>query len=278
MDVKQVISQIKQLPPTPEIMPKLRALLRDGNSSVNEIISLIKLDQSLAAQIVRVSNSAFYGAHTPSHSLEEAVNRIGFNEVYKLVAFVASSHVLSGENKIFGYSDQDLWVQSVTCATIMQHLAQNTGEDSDTAYTIGLMHAIGKVAINAYYASNKLDLPEQRFIEDDLDKERAVFGFNHTEAGAELLSRWKFDDDITLPIRQQFAPHTLNSHRKLAYILYLSKAIQPTMELRPQEIAQGLNAEESTLKEVGLDEDDVICCIMAAKAALHDIKDLIHSV
>ena len=278
MDAKTLISKIKQLPPTAEIMPKLRSLLKDGNSSVNDIIALIKLDQSLSAQIVRVSNSAFYGAQNPSQSLEEAVNRIGFNEVYKLVAFVASSHVLSGENKLYGFTSQNLWVQSVNCAVLMQHIAQTIGEDSDSAYTLGLMHAIGKVAINAYYTSNQLHLPKERFTQDNLEVERATLGIDHAEVGAELLTLWKFEDDITLPIRQQFQPEILTTHRRLAYLLFLAKQIQPALELRPQEITQGLKLEPTMLEETGLDEDELICSIMAAKAALHDIRDLIESV
>lgn len=278
MDVKTVINNIKQLPPTPEILPKLRALLHDGNSSVNDIISLIKLDQSLAAQIVRVSNSAFYGAQKPSQNLEEAVNRIGFNEVYKLVAFVASSHVLSGDNPLYGLSGTELWEASITCATIMQHLAQTAGDDSDTAYTIGLMHAIGKVAINAYFQLNKKPLPGERFSDASREKERECLGFDHTEAGAALLAHWKFQDDICAPIERQFEPLKAGTHKRLACALSIAKHTLPSIALKPQAIAQGLDYDEEVLAEIGLDEDELICCIMAAKAALHDIHDLIQSI
>lgn len=278
MDVTTVINHTKQLPPTPEILPRLKETLKDGNASVNDIISLIKLDQSLAAQIVRVSNSAFYGASMPSENLEEAVNRIGFNEVYKLVAFVASSHVLSGENKLYGYASNELWMRSVCCAIVMQHIAQTIGEDSDTAYTIGLMHAIGKVAINAYFEANKLSLPKQRFRSGDITAERQELGFDHTEVGAELLQRWKFNPEVILPIQQQYALEAAPSqHKRLTCLLQLAKLAVPVLDLKPRDIAQGFDYDDQIIHEVGLDEDELICCIMAAKAAMHDIHDLIDS-
>ncbi len=278
MDVHAVISKIKQLPPTPEILPKLRNLLKDTNSSVNDIISLIKLDQSLSAQIVRVSNGAFYGAQKPSQSLEEAVNRIGFNEVYKLVAFVASSQVLCGDNKLYQFKGNTLWANSVSCATIMQHLAQMIGEDSDTAYTVGLMHAIGKVAINAYYVSNKLPLPTEPLDDDDLEKERSIFGYDHTEAGAALLSHWKFEADITIPIHYQFAPQSSHPHKRITHMLFFAKQAVPLLHCRPQEIAKGIDVAKAVIDEINTTEDELICSIMAAKAVLHDINDLINTI
>lgn len=278
MDVKSIVNKTKQLAPTPQILPKLRSLLQDGNSSVNDIISLIKLDQSLAAQIVRVSNGAFYGAQKPSQNLEDAVNRIGFNEVYKLVAFVASSQVLSGSNELYGLEGNTLWLNSVSCATLMQHIAQIAGEDSDTAYTIGLMHAIGKVAINGYYTANKIPFPEQRFSQDNPSFEREVLGFDYAQVGAELLSNWKFQTDITLPIQQQFQPENCPQSKRLAYLLVLAKQALPLLQCRPQDIAQNFEVSAEISEETGTEEDEIICAIMAAKAALLDINDLLNAV
>ena len=116
MELSDIIKNIQNLSPTPQILPKLRELLKDGNSSVNDILALIKVDQVLAAQVVRASNSPFYGAAKPSENPEEAISRIGFKEVYKLVAFVASSHVLTGRTEPYDYKPNELFHNSITCA------------------------------------------------------------------------------------------------------------------------------------------------------------------
>ena len=278
MELEEIISNIKNLPPTPQILPKLKELLKDGNSSVNDILTLIKVDQALAAQIVRASNSPFYGAVRPSGNLEEAISRIGFNEVYKLVAFVAASHVLGGSMEIYGYKANELFHQSITCATIMQMMAQSGAEDSDTAYTIGLMHAIGKVVISHYCIEEEIVLTLNASKTFNHNDEVEQLGFHYAQAGAALLRHWRFHDDVAVPLECQFRPTSNAHHLRSSCMLSVAKDSIQHIQNSPQRIGDALDPPEEILEHTGIGKDELITAVIAAKAALHDIHDLLEAV
>src|SRR5689334_9369866 len=74
----------KALPAAPRILAELGHLLLDPNSDLSEVTNLLRRDTALTARIIRISNSAFYNAGQPFASLEEALARVGFTEVYRL--------------------------------------------------------------------------------------------------------------------------------------------------------------------------------------------------
>ncbi len=94
MELESILSGIENLPPTPQIIPKLRRVLKDEDSGVEEIASLVKLDAALTAQIIRLGNSAYLGAANPSKSIQEAVGRLGFRVIYLMVNLIITKQVL----------------------------------------------------------------------------------------------------------------------------------------------------------------------------------------
>ena len=83
MDIDQVIECAGKLSPSVQLLPKLLKLLADPDSSLADIIAIIKLDATLTAEIIRVSNSSFYGSAEACNSIDQAINRIGFQDVNK---------------------------------------------------------------------------------------------------------------------------------------------------------------------------------------------------
>ena len=126
LELTTVIDSIDTLPATLQIMPKLQQLLGDINSSMGNIVLLIEKDPTLVSHIVKLSNSAYYSASSYCLTVEEAMNRIGFSEAYKMIGLVASGQVLSDELEIYGLSPDELWEKSVLTATLMQFLSHRS--------------------------------------------------------------------------------------------------------------------------------------------------------
>ncbi|MFA5265584.1 MAG: HDOD domain-containing protein, partial [Opitutaceae bacterium] len=80
----------RTLPAAPRVLASLGDLLQDANVGLDEVANLIKRDAALAARIIRMSNSIVYGGKGGLRigAIEEAVNRVGFSEVYRLVGMV----------------------------------------------------------------------------------------------------------------------------------------------------------------------------------------------
>ncbi len=191
---QQIVQDVKNLPSSPKVLPRLKRLLQDGNSSMQEIALLIRLDAAIAARVMRVSNSAFYNQGLRCETVEESVNRVGFNHIYQLVSYAVASQVLVRPLEVYGLEVDQVWRQSVACALAAQSIALISGDDGDLAYTFGLLHRIGMVAVNEWALRKR---PQLRLTADDFPaefvrSERAIFGGTQADVGAELLRHWEF--------------------------------------------------------------------------------------
>lgn len=275
MELEEVIENIRFLPPTPEVLPKLQKLMSDPNSNVNDILALIKVNVSLTAQIVRVANSSFYGGSSKVENLDQAVNRIGFHEVYKVVAFVATNNILGDKMILYRLKPGELWQQSIRAAMLLQVLTRVTGIDDDTAYTIGLLHSIGRIILNYHYLENTESYNFALGGEIEPEQEREYFGADYAEAGYVLLRKWSFPEGVAEPIRYQLDPLNAPSHKRLTCLLALGVYGTQHMNARPKYLADLVKPDPELLEVLSLEPEELVNCIIQAKANLNDINDLV---
>ena len=221
----EVVRELKHLPSTPRVLPRLKRLLGDANSSLQEIVRLIRLDPGIAARVLHTGNSAYYGQGTRCYTVDEAVQRVGYNRIYELVAHAVASQVLVRPLEVYGLESDELWQQSIACALGAELLAERAGVDRDVAYTVGLLHAVGMVAIDEWAFREGAGL---RFLSSGLpleycEAERATFGFHQGEAGAALLRLWDFPTVMSEPVRWQYLPCGTSTHHPLAVIVHIAK-------------------------------------------------------
>ena len=118
-----IATLLQDLPPAPAVMPRLMELLAEPESNTEDVIELIGLDPGLAAAVLRVSRSAYYGTRGQSvESLDEAIVAIGFKETYRLVALYSLSATAREPLHLYGVSAELFWRKSVACALAMEML------------------------------------------------------------------------------------------------------------------------------------------------------------
>jgi HD-like signal output (HDOD) protein len=227
----EIVRDVHQLPSAPKVLPRLKALLGDGNSSMYEIVGLVRLDLGIAARVLQVANSAFYSKGARCLTVDEAVNRVGYDQVYELVAYAVGSQVLVRPLGIYGIEADDLWKQSVSCALAAEILALHTGLDRNVAYTNGLLHCVGMVAIDDWASRNRpgITLESNGFPREFSESERAEFGFTQADAGAALLSHWDFPREMSEPVRWQYAPHASAGYARMACLLHVAKWLRTSV-------------------------------------------------
>ena len=220
--------QLRYLPSAPRVLPKLKRLLSDGNSSIHEIVLLVRLDPGIAARVLQVGNSAYFSQGMRCYTVEEAVQRVGYDQIYELVAAAVASQVLVRPLEAYGIEADHLWMSSVAGAMAAECLSEHLGVDHDIAYTIGLLHRIGMVAINEWAMRT---MPDVRFTQQQLPletcaAERQLLGFHNAEAGAALLRLWEFPAVMAEPVRWQYLPSATAAHGRLATLLAIAKWIR----------------------------------------------------
>jgi HD-like signal output (HDOD) protein len=180
----------------------------------------------LTARIIRISNSAFYNAGHPFASLDEALARVGFTEVYRLTGLAAVAHVADLPLSRYKVSGIQLRENCLLTALIAEILAEMTQHDTRAAYTAGLLRSVGKVALdrltqNGFYEGHYKGRESGRLG----DWETNFIGLNNCDAAAMILGEWRFPIKTIEGIRDHYIPP---QGEPLAQILNLAAAAAET--------------------------------------------------
>jgi len=226
-ELDDYINKVKTLPPAPRILPELLALLNKDDVDSDRIVKLISLDPAITASVLRLCNSAFFAGAMPADDLQEAVTRLGFKQVYQLVAAVSGARMLGPAQKGYGIDSGELWQHSVTAAVAAEAIARNAGDDESLAFTSTLLHDIGKIVL-----AEALDQIYAKLVEDSqsqqaalIETEKRLLGVQHAEIGGRLLARWKFPASIVSSVWFHHNPAAAPSDKKLAAYVYLGNMI-----------------------------------------------------
>lgn len=228
-----------QLPPSPRIFGKLSKLLRDSGTDLSDITDLVNADSALTASVLRLSNSAMFSIGFAVDTLDEAINRIGFRELFKLVGYAASKQLFAKDNRTYCITGAELWENSLACGIGMEILARKTGLDDQEAYTIGLLRNMGKMVLDFCVAddtrypsySTESNLPL-------IDWEENNFGITNPSVAGFILSSWNFPEETSLTIQHQYLPSSAPRKLPLIHLLNLANCIA-------ERIGKGLHGESS---------------------------------
>ncbi|MEO5961765.1 MAG: HDOD domain-containing protein [Opitutaceae bacterium] len=232
---EDIVREVRNLPSAPRVLPRLKRLLGDGNSSMHEIVALIRLDPGIAARVLQTANSAYFSQGIVCATVDEAVNRVGYDQVYSLLSYAVASQVLVRPVEAYGIDADELWKMSVACALAAEALAERLGQDRKIAYTIGLLHGLGMVAIDEWALRHApgLLLANAGFPHEAVASERAQLGFTQADVGGALLSEWEFPETMSQPLRWQYAPSAAGTHTRMAGLLTAAKWIRTSICGKP---------------------------------------------
>lgn len=228
--IERLIADLGPLPPTAQILARLQGLLTDPNSDLTDISALLRLDAAMTTRLIKISNSTWFNRGQPCHTLEEAVNRIGFREVFQVVSIAASSSLVAQPQVAYGKGAISIWRESVACALAGELLADKLGDDTAVAFINGLLHAIGRQALNRNATASGKTFADEGFPLDFSGAEFALYGFTQAEVGAQMLDKWKFAAENVEPVRRQYAPQeTPDPFDRQAVILYSARLLGLTV-------------------------------------------------
>ena len=256
-ELDDYIKKVKNLPPAPRILPELLQLLRQDDVDSSKVVNLIAFDPSLTASVLQLCNSAFFSSGAPVANLPEAVSRLGFQQVYQLVAAITGARALSPPQKGYGIDQGELWKHSVTAAVAAQLIAKKLGDDESAVFTAALLHDVGKIiladALEHIYT--KLIEETEREQQSLLETEKKLLGVQHAEIGGRLLSRWKFPPNLVAAVWFHHHPKAAEPHQRLAAYVYLGNMIAHFMGHTYGRGAFALRGRTEALEILGLDAD-----------------------
>lgn len=226
----ELLAALRDLPPLPSVVLELVESLGHEELSATQYAAKISRDQALTAKLLRLANSSFYGRGRQVRSVAEAITVLGLRTVRGAVTAAG----LAGSFRRHPGFDQDtFWRHSLGSALCAQALATELGrDDADLAFTVGLLHDIGRLALASAFASAYGDVEQWRHEQDCPlgDAEYAVLGIDHAEVGGLIARQWNFAPAIVDAIRQHHVPPA-SAELTLTGIAHVADAIAHALGL-----------------------------------------------
>ena len=261
-DLQDLVGSKLTIPTLPEVVLRVQHLVEDPNSGTSEIGAVISEDAPLAAKVLRVANSAYYGLAGRCTSIELASTVLGVHVLRSIVAQVSVLQAFKHVDKKWGAPVKELWSHATQTAQICSRIAEkapgSTSASAGDAYTCGLLHDIGKVVmldgledayVEAIDAARKSGEPLH-----EIERER--FGFDHAEVGGVVGVRWDLPETVVSAIERHHGPQELALQQPISAAVYAANQIAHHAASGDEASLRSV-FDEATSKALGLDQAGV---------------------
>jgi len=194
-------SALERMPAFPPVAARLLRVASDENAAVADVVYLLRSDPALSAEVIRYANSPLFSFAADIKTLDQAVPLLGVRKIRSLaLASIGRTYIRA---VLVMDELRPYWRYSLACALLSEMLARFCAVAQDLAYSAGLLHDIGRLALMATYpaeyagviqtanarlaAGEDFDLPEY---------ERTLFGLDRFAAGEWLAQRWNLPDEL----------------------------------------------------------------------------------
>lgn len=224
---QRILRTVADLPPMPQVARKAWQLIADDRSSFRDLAQIIETDQAIAARVLKVSNSSYYGMVGSITSIQQAAVMLGTKTLNEILTFACADSLLERELAGYGLSSGDLWRHSLAVAGCARSIAAKVQPSlADDAFSTGLIHDCGKLILNGPIAERRSRF--EAFLSPEgtsfLRAEKEILGFDHAEIAAEICTKWQIPDKMTRAIRAHHQPSRAGGD-PLAYIVHAADAI-----------------------------------------------------
>jgi HD-like signal output (HDOD) protein len=255
LDRETIVSLGSRLPPSLGVLGRLQALLQDARSDLDDIVELVNIDPALTFQVIKLANSALYGARSRCESLDEAVARVGFRDIHQIVGLAVSRHAFQGELPVYDLAGGRLWENAVAIGTLNAELATLAGGDARAAYATGLLRSIGKVVLNNF--APQLRYPGEAVAPLACEWEQAEFGVTSAATSAVLLEHWRFAPETIAAVRGHRVPGQEPAFAAAAARLHLACGMAVVRSCALPGEGSGWNVEPAMFRLAGVPEGEI---------------------
>lgn len=255
---RKILNSLKDLPPMPKIIYKAREVMANPMSGFKEIAEVIETDQAIAAKVLQVSNSAYYGLSGMVSSIHQATVVLGHKTLEQLITMVSATSLLGSHLKGYRMGSGTLWQHSLAVALCSRLIAKDRAPAMENdAFSVGLIHDAGKLALDRYLLERKAQVDQALTAGVNfLEVEKQVLGFDHTELASELCTKWKLPENHVSAMRFHHDPGASKGNQ-LAYIVHTANHIAQQSGIGSSLDATLYALAPEALAFLSLDEEDL---------------------
>jgi len=205
-----LVEEIAEFRPLPPIAAQVLQIAEGETFSAHELAQAISSDPALTARVLRVANSAYFGFPRRIITVRDAVVLLGFRQVRATALAACALSALPTGGTI---DPRPLWQHAITVGLVAELLARSTRRHVEEAFTAGVLHNIGRLALDqARPAEFRAALTLARREGLPLHQaQAALLGYTDAEVGGALALRWAFPEELALAIAHHARPISILS-------------------------------------------------------------------
>ena len=179
---------LKEVPPFRPVAVQLLNLVSDTSQPLARVVSLLRTDAVLTAEVLRLANSPLLGCRSEIKNILQALAFLGMERVNSLIITTAMRGLVGPSA---GNLARACWRHNLATAVICESLAPAVRLGQERGYMAGLIHDIGRLALLRAFPNYEEALTEAASEGRNLLAiEQDLYGMDHTEAGRWLLAQW----------------------------------------------------------------------------------------
>lgn len=225
--LNRIMAQVKAFPGMPATSAKLLKILKNPDSSAAQVEEILKYDPGLTANILKLTNSAYFGIPSKVSSVKQAVVLLGWKRLLQLVMTMCMSTVMKKPLPGYDLPHGELWRHSVAVSVAAELVVKALKiPGADEVFTAALLHDIGKLILGG-------------FVQDDLHRieemvakgiafevaEFIVLGTDHARIGARVLEKWSFPADLVNAVNWHHDPETCENYCTFSDIVHVANIL-----------------------------------------------------
>ena len=223
------VDKVKSIGTLPTVYTKVNELVNDPNCPAAKLGACIANDQAITSMMLKLVNSALYGFPTYIDTVTKAVTIIGFKQTRDLVLSSSVINMFDSGGKDSLIDLKGFWKHSIATAITAKILSRLIKRcDSETMFTAGLLHNIGRLL----FLTNPDKVPIAELLKHCRDNnlalykhERKYLGFSSTDVAEELFSKWNLPPLLKEAAVFHHMPMSAPRFKEEASCIHISDAI-----------------------------------------------------
>ncbi len=261
-EIEARLNSIERLPALSPAVLAVQPLFQDASAGPADVAKVIESDPGLAGAILRLANSAYHGQRAGRiASVTQAVIRLGFQETARVVRDAGTMAAFHSLGKHLDH--HDFWRHSLLAAMAARILAPHAAQPErlcvDEAYTAGLLHDVGLLALEEYFPIQMNHVHHLTSLHGapQPDIEMEVLGMDHGAAGAILLRQWNLPEHLAQAIQWHHHPSSAPENaRDFVSLIHLADFMSLGMGMGLAIEDHSLKCSELTWNRLGISTDD----------------------
>jgi putative nucleotidyltransferase with HDIG domain len=221
------MAKVKSFPAMPSTATKLLTLLDDPEVSFHQVEDIIKYDPGLTANILKLTNSAYFGIPLKVSSVKQAMTLLGWKRLLQLVMTLCMSTLMKKPVPGYDLPQGELWRHSIAVSIAAENIVKALKiPDADEVFTAALLHDVGKLVLGGFVKDDLNDIEEMVDKGITLDvAEHIILGTNHAEVGAHILKQWSFPEDLVNAVGWHHNPESCENLCVLSDIVHIANSL-----------------------------------------------------